>query len=822
VKAIAEVEGQTVSTATWLHISDLHWRESEAYEANVVAQALLRDLANRIEIAPCLEHIDFIFMTGDIAFASKPEEYVLAQRFLDNLRRTTRVRKDHTFVVPGNHDVDRDIIYDKACDIVSRCSEPVAVNELLGDEVHRAVIMQRFHRYQKFVRLYFGEDLPFDSVRYFYIKRRKITGNRWAAILGLNSVWASASDADRLNLLLGERQVRAALDQAKRADVRIALMHHPFDWLQDSDHEACEPLLLGNCDFVLHGHLHRADLRRLQAPGSEAMVIGAGACYDTREHPNAYNLVHLDFDKGEGTVYLRMYSDRGGGFWTQDVLTYQNAPGEYTFDLPRTGMIEVLRPTQRRLSADVTAQAAVSDESAARSMPEPLPSYREAMAVVPEEDRPSIRRQLTEARENLRLIKERQAEFVLSTDIPLQLFKEERRLLDRIAELEQQLAEPTVPGGPGPRRDDMGSTPEQLRAGYERVGLDKWWKERGYNANPFEWSNAEDVEEEDIPKLFHLWHVDPRAKTDLGGLGPTPTLDKVKSPGTSRLVLIFTPGGGGKTFYCRWATRQVREGEQHALEIHDIDQRIQRMQIPVRKATPRDLAACIYDCVCERFSIPKALSLHDDVRHILRKCDDVLEFHLSVPQGPTRVYVFIDDIDRLFDEQPSEASRNARAFTAIVELCRAAAERHGGERLALRIFIPQQLRASFRNRLRGPIRRRHIDEYVISWTPAHCEAVAERRLDSRWKDGPNTGINHISRLLTQDARDEFHEWLQHQEGLSPGRVVEVLHRLAHCAYGRGVAADGRIGVEFWKEFSRSSECTDICTPDALYPGVRMA
>lgn len=305
-----------MSTATWLHISDLHWRESEAYEANVVAQALLRDLANRIEIAPCLEHIDFIFVTGDIAFASKPEEYVLAQRFLDNLRRTTRVRKDHMFVIPGNHDVDRDIISDKACDIVSRCSEPAAVNELLGDEAHRAIIMQRFHRYQEFINSYFGKSLIFDSVRYFYVKRRKIADNRWVAILGLNSAWASASDADRLSLFLGERQVRAALDQVKGADVRIVLMHHPFDWLRDFDRDTCESLLLRNCDFMLHGHLHRTGLTCLQAPGSDAMVIGAGACYETREYPNAYNLVHLDFDSGKGTVYLRMYSDRQGGFWT--------------------------------------------------------------------------------------------------------------------------------------------------------------------------------------------------------------------------------------------------------------------------------------------------------------------------------------------------------------------------------------------------------------------------------------------------------------------------------------------------------------------------
>jgi hypothetical protein len=51
----------------------------------------------------------------------------------------------------------------------------------------------------------------------------------------------------------------------------------------------------------------------------------------------------------------------------------------------------------------------------------------------------SLRLQLAEARENLRLIEERASEYVMSTDVPLQLVKERRRLRKRIAELERRL-----------------------------------------------------------------------------------------------------------------------------------------------------------------------------------------------------------------------------------------------------------------------------------------------------------------------------------------------------------------------------------------------
>jgi cell division septum initiation protein DivIVA len=50
-----------------------------------------------------------------------------------------------------------------------------------------------------------------------------------------------------------------------------------------------------------------------------------------------------------------------------------------------------------------------------------------------------LRSQLKETRDNLRLIEERKAQYVLQVDVPLQLIKEERRLRDRIAELERKL-----------------------------------------------------------------------------------------------------------------------------------------------------------------------------------------------------------------------------------------------------------------------------------------------------------------------------------------------------------------------------------------------
>ncbi len=67
------------------------------------------------------------------------------------------------------------------------------------------------------------------------------------------------------------------------------------------------------------------------------------------------------------------------------------------------------------------------------------------------DERLSWQKQLAEAQENLRLVRERRAEFVQQTDVPLQLIKDERRLEREIERLRRQLERTTAPALPEER-----------------------------------------------------------------------------------------------------------------------------------------------------------------------------------------------------------------------------------------------------------------------------------------------------------------------------------------------------------------------------------
>jgi hypothetical protein len=96
----------------------------------------------------------------------------------------------------------------------------------------------------------------------------------------------------------------------------------------------------------------------------------------------------------------------------------------------------------------------------------------------------SLHRQLAAARENLHMIEEREAEFVVLTDIPLQLIKEERRLRSRIVKLEKSIADLTAqialltphqlespPAIFFGRKDDLASLTAAYSAGKRLFGL---------------------------------------------------------------------------------------------------------------------------------------------------------------------------------------------------------------------------------------------------------------------------------------------------------------------------------------------------------------
>lgn len=279
---------------SWLHISDFHLRDSQAWAQDVVLSAMCEDIERRrLESGT----IDFVLATGDLAFSGKAHEYDRAANFFEEVARVAGVARERIFCIPGNHDVDRD--QQTTCFAGARhiLQNQNVIDSFLGSRNEVNTLLQRQKNYRRFQNRYFtGQERKWTPDGLGYVSAFTV-GDLRVAIIGLNTAWLSeGGSSDHGKLLAGERQVIDALDIADEADAHlvIAMGHHPFHLLNDFDRRPVQRRIEEACHYYHCGHLHDPESRDAVHAGVHCLTIATGASFDSRHAHNAYCLISLD------------------------------------------------------------------------------------------------------------------------------------------------------------------------------------------------------------------------------------------------------------------------------------------------------------------------------------------------------------------------------------------------------------------------------------------------------------------------------------------------------------------------------------------------
>jgi UDP-2,3-diacylglucosamine pyrophosphatase LpxH len=266
---------------SWLHISDFHIRRGDPYDRDVVLRALVTSVA-RYRANGCVP--DLIFATGDIAHSGKSAEYDLAGRFFDDLLCAAGLKKNRLFIIPGNHDVDRNLGIGLARTLESRED----CDAYFNPAVPKPHITQKLRAFREWHNRYFKgirrmpEESTCGPVECVEIESNKL------GILPINTSLFCQDDHDHNNLFVGRRCLTAAIEELRKlnAHVNIALMHHPLDWLNGIERSNIKESLRSTFDFVLQGHLHETEIESVTSAFGQTLHCSAGAAYQTRKWPN--------------------------------------------------------------------------------------------------------------------------------------------------------------------------------------------------------------------------------------------------------------------------------------------------------------------------------------------------------------------------------------------------------------------------------------------------------------------------------------------------------------------------------------------------------
>ncbi len=289
----------------FLHLADVHIGQDIH---NIV---LHKDIRNEVindakQVYKSIGPADSIFIAGDIAFSGKKEQYDEAELWLKKLTDAVGCPEHAVYLVPGNHDVDRD-----------RCS-PLA-EELQDswtnknqDEISKTIsllinepsemLIQKFDNFRNFTNGFKG---------YFISPKEpcwKISIEKWTddsiRVLGLNSALFSHKKNEMKRIALGEHQF---IFEREPGIHNVILMHHPLEWL--ADEERIREYLESRARIWLFGHEHEFRIDHKKAiDGFERVEIYAGATNPPRaeEVDFRYNWIEISVETLSRIKYLKI------------------------------------------------------------------------------------------------------------------------------------------------------------------------------------------------------------------------------------------------------------------------------------------------------------------------------------------------------------------------------------------------------------------------------------------------------------------------------------------------------------------------------------
>ena len=265
-------------------------------------EALLEDVQRQIEKPGT--RLDFVAVTGDIAYSGQADEYRLATKLFSTLLKRLGITLDRLLIVPGNHDVNRKAARAGAQD----------------DAIEHAA--RGLEDYRNFIdKLEVVGSSPQRSV----YRHPLAMGDQTVSIWGLDT--AVIGDSHQ-GLTEPQReyflsQVRYIQESINPRHINIALLHHSPERLAGLGLGSAAEALQWVFDFILHAHLHSRTEPRVRQDDSGAVIIQGGADPSL----NCYNIVTLDFDNGDGLIVSRRV--------TQDKWHGDNRPPgeEYRFPL---------------------------------------------------------------------------------------------------------------------------------------------------------------------------------------------------------------------------------------------------------------------------------------------------------------------------------------------------------------------------------------------------------------------------------------------------------------------------------------------------------
>ena len=280
-----------------LHISDIHLKYPQCQTNQDPEFEFRQELVNHATCqASKLGDVDAILVTGDIAFKGMKEEYDVAVAWLEKLADAVGCNRHRLYVVPGNHDVDRNVFCTNtdaryAIEAIFNATDDQArerkLTSLLEEGSCAHNLFVSIANFNLFAARY---DCQYGPDRLRWSTTLRIDRRTILRLHGLNSTLVSGINGNDDKGTLFMSALQLSVPRAP-GTVNLVMAHHPPEWMSDQDD--IETRLLGVPNILLFGHKHIQKVRR-ESDGPITLFAGS-VNPDRRESgwDPAYNFIEL-------------------------------------------------------------------------------------------------------------------------------------------------------------------------------------------------------------------------------------------------------------------------------------------------------------------------------------------------------------------------------------------------------------------------------------------------------------------------------------------------------------------------------------------------
>lgn len=309
----------------WLHLSDIHFNVKN-YNSNELRKGFIE----KVKDIGSDEPFTHLFLTGDILNRNS-DAHDDTIEFIESLIEAVNVDKNHVFVVPGNHDHDRNQTIQHTKSIFEKTDENdrASETERITSETKQD-LLNSFGNFDDIYSKVFGGN--------YYAQKtepHQIVNCGSLNIIKLNTAWLDIDSDNNESLMIGSFQLQnllSAHEELLSNGINIAVGHHPMNDLLPLERNRLLQLFKRyNIGLLFCGHSHKPDISYNLEHDVLQFTCPGGYNDDYSEGGFIWGILDTDCD----FYKVEFYAWNNGNWSVESRLPGTNDAGEYYMDTQR-------------------------------------------------------------------------------------------------------------------------------------------------------------------------------------------------------------------------------------------------------------------------------------------------------------------------------------------------------------------------------------------------------------------------------------------------------------------------------------------------------